>query len=118
MTSTNTRLPAGFESLEPFVAAWTGATAAERSRLRLVSAEEDRVTFVNAVKDLIPSALQYLDTKPLRELDDSEQRLLNLLLTFTHISQAVEVQRDAEPAHAELRKHFTITRAPADEQPA
>jgi len=118
MNSPDTSLPGGFESLEPFVAAWIAPTAAGRSALRLTSSEEDRAAFFNAVKDLLPTALTHLDAKPLAELDDSEQRLMGLLLTFAHISLAVETQRDHEPGHAELRRHITIRRAPADEQPA
>lgn len=118
MNHTDTPLPTGFESLQPFVGSWTGATVADRSKLRLAGTEESRALFVKTVAQLAPSALAYLDTKPLSELNDSEQLLLNLLLSFIHISQAVEIQRDAEPGHATLRQHFVITRAPADEPPA
>ena len=118
MSSPDIRLPNGFEMLEPFVADWIAPTAASRVDLRLTSSEIDRVAFFNAVKDVVPAALSLLDAKPLGELDDSEQRLMGLLLTFAHISLAVETQRDHEPAHAALQRHITITRSPADEQPA
>lgn len=118
MNKLNTTLPAGFESLEPFVDSWAVPTAQDRTNRRLMSTSEERTAFATAVRDLVPDALKLLDSKPLRELDDSEQRLMKLLLTFTHIAQAVDVQKDAEPRHASMRRHFTITRAPADELPA
>lgn len=118
MSGSDISLPTGFETLEPFVSTWLAPTAAGRSRLRLERSEEERVAFFNAVKDQVPAALSHLDAKPLAELDDSEQRLMGLLLTFAHVSLAVETQRDHEPRHAELRRHITITRAPADEHPA
>jgi len=41
--------------------------------------------------------------------------LLDLLLAFTHISLAVELQRDDEPQHAVFRHRMRITRSPADQ---
>lgn len=115
MNDTTTKLPAGFEALEAFVEQWTAATADERTRIRLERGENERLAFFNALNPRVTEALAYLDAKPLAQLDDSEQRLMSLLLTFPHIAQAVEVQRDTEARHGELRRHFTITRAPADE---
>lgn len=107
-------LPAGFEALEPFVANWALASANDRLRARLDSAAPARVAFFDATKPLIQAGLTYLDAKPLDQFDKSERRLMQLLLSFTHISLAVEIQADDEPRHAEYARTFTITRAPAD----
>ncbi len=110
------QLPAGFESLEPFVADWAIAGANNRLRRRLASTESERVAFFHAAKDLVVPALDHLDRKPLAELDEQEQRLMNLLLSICHVSLAVEIQGDAEAMHAEGARHLRITRATADQR--
>ena len=81
---------------------------------RSASQPADRVAFFNAAKDLLAPGLDYLDKKPLAELDEQDQRLLQLLLSMAHVSLAVEIQGNDEPKHAEGARHMTITRAPAD----
>lgn len=115
MTQDSTSLPDGFEGLIPFVTFWAVDTAFERARCRDSSDEAQRMEFYTAAVDLVPNALAYLDTKPLAHFDDRDQRLMKLLLSFAHVSLAVELQRDDEPKHAANRQHMPITRAPADE---
>jgi hypothetical protein len=110
-----TLLPAGFESLAPFVVFWAVDTAAGRAHCRDISNEANRVAFYNAANELLPEALAYLDAKPLCEFDESEQRLMKLVLSFAHVSMAVELQREEEPKHAENRPYLRITRASADQ---
>lgn len=110
----SSQLPAGFESLESFAAGWAIEGANNRLQRRLTSSESERVAFFEAAKNLLPAALEYLDKKPPGEFDASEQRLMNLFLTFAHIALAVEIQGDHESRHAEGARHITITRAPAD----
>jgi hypothetical protein len=117
MSTTATSLPAGFEALVPFVEFWAADTAAERAHRRDISDEASRTAFYNVAIELAPKALAYLDAKPLSQFDDSEQRLMKLLLSFAHASMAVELQREDEPRHAKNRPFMRITRAPAD-QPA
>ena len=112
--SNTTRLPDGFQALEPFVDDWAIVGAANRLQRRLTSTESERTVFFAAAKALLVPALGYLDRKSLHELDDAEQRLMNLLLSFCHVSLAVEMQGDAEPQHAEGARHMRITRATAD----
>ncbi|MET0658751.1 MAG: hypothetical protein ABW110_11415 [Steroidobacteraceae bacterium] len=114
MSTDTAQLPAKFAALEPFVAAWSIEGANNRARRRLTSTAEERAAFFDAAKDLVVPALDYLDRKPLAELDEQEQRLMNLLLSVCHVSLAVEIQRDAESQHAQGAQHLRITRATAD----
>lgn len=107
-------LPVGFEVLEPFVEFWAADTAAGRAQCRQDSDEASRAAFYNAINELAPKALEYLDSKPLHQFDEGEQRLMNLLLSFAHVSMAVELQREEEPIHARYRPYLRITRAQAD----
>jgi hypothetical protein len=115
MSTSDTLLPAGFEALAPFVKVWAADTAAERAHCRDSSDETSRLAFYNAIKDRVPEALSYLDAKSLNQLDESERRLMKLILSFAHVSIAVELQREAEPRHARYRPYMRITRAPADQ---
>jgi hypothetical protein len=108
------QLPAGFESLEPFVAQWAIEGANDRARRRLASTTAERVAFFSAAKDLVIPALDHLDRKPLADLDEGERKLMNLMLSVCHVSLAVEIQGDAEPMHAEGARHLRITRATSD----
>jgi hypothetical protein len=115
MSATETSLPAGFEALQPFVEFWAADTAAERAHCRDISDEAARLAFYDAASDLVPKALAVLDAKPLGQFDAGEQRLMKLVLSFAHVSMAVELQREQEPKHARDRPHMRITRAPADQ---
>jgi hypothetical protein len=107
-------LPAGFEALEPFVERFAVAGTANRAQLRADAPRAEREAFHAAAKDLIAPALDLLDRKPLDRLDESERRLLDLALAFSHIALAVEVQGPDEERHAQLRAYMRITRSPAD----
>ncbi|MGE3691987.1 MAG: hypothetical protein AB7F98_11465 [Novosphingobium sp.] len=107
-------LPAGFESLEPFVDRFAISGTANRAQLRGDSSREEREAFYNAARDLIASALDSLDQKKFSEFDDKEQRLMNLTLSFAHIALAVEIQGPDEEKHARLREHMKIVRSTAD----
>lgn len=109
------RLPAGFEDLEPFAARFAVAGTANRAALRADAPIAERDAFYGAAKDRIGAALDMLDAKPLDQLDAAEQRLLQLCLSFAHVALAIEVQGEDEPRHAEMRRHMRITRSPADE---
>lgn len=114
MSNTQSLLPSGFAALEPFVEYWAVAPAALRAERRTLSTEQQRAEFYKAANDILPSALEYLDKKPLAQFDEKEQRLMNLMCSFAHAAYAVEVQAESEPKHAPLRKGLRITRATAD----
>ncbi|MFA7587525.1 MAG: hypothetical protein WCY11_15245 [Novosphingobium sp.] len=107
-------LPAGFERLEFFVDRWAVAGTANRDRRRSESTEDERVAFFEAAKGLVPKALELLDARPLDALDEREQRLLDLMLSFAHVTMAVEMLGKAEERHARFRAAMRITRSPAD----
>ena len=112
--STLHALPTGFEALEPFVEYWAAATCVERDELRGGSSAEAKQTFFKSGAPLVTQATAYLDTKPLSELDAADKRLLNLLLSLSHIQMSVEVHREMEPQHALARKAMIITRSVSD----
>ena len=97
--------------------AWSIKGANNRLQRRLSSTEAERVAFFDAGRGLLGPALAYLDRKPLQELDEPEERLMRLMLSFAHVALAVEVQGDDEPKHARDARYLTITRAPADQSP-
>ena len=107
-------LPVGFEALEPFVARFSVSGTANRAQLRTDAPADERAAFFAVAKDLVPTALDLLDTRPLDGLDEAEQRLMNLALSFAHIALAEEVQGPDEARHAAMRNHMRITRSPAD----
>ncbi|MDE2403908.1 MAG: hypothetical protein KGM17_04215 [Sphingomonadales bacterium] len=109
------QLPAGYEALEYFVDRWAIKGTANRCRRRGEASPEERVAFFEAVKPILPRALEELDAKPLDQLDDREERLLDLLLSFAHVTHAVEMLGDAEPRHARFRLEMPFNRSSADQ---
>ncbi len=109
-----TRLPEGFEALEPFIAAWAASTSAERAARRDASTPEAREAFYAAALPLLEPALAHLDARPLAEHDDAERTLMQLVLSLAHIALAVEIQQQDEAKHTPLRREMRITRTPAD----
>ncbi len=107
-------LPVGFADLEPFAPRFAVAGTAARAALRSESSPDERAAFHAAVKDRVGTALDYLDTKQLNALDQADQRLLNLTLSFAHIALAIEVQGPDEARHATMRQHMRIVRSTAD----
>ncbi|MDE2595480.1 MAG: hypothetical protein KGL44_01240 [Sphingomonadales bacterium] len=108
------QLPDGYAVLEPFVDYWAVSGTANRDQRRSDSTPAQRNAFYAIAKDLVPQALAQLDAKPIAELDDKERRLLDLLLSFTHVTHAVEMLTDGEARHAKFRKEMRITRQPAE----
>jgi hypothetical protein len=111
-------LPEGFAALSPFVDFWAADSAAGRAERRQRSDEESRQAFYAAASPLVTAGLDYLDSKPLGALSDSDKRLMHLLLSYAHVAMAVELHKEQEPMHARDRHYLRITRAPADEAAA
>lgn len=108
------QLPKGYDALEPFADFWAVEGTANRDRVRGISTKEQREAFFEAAKGLVPQALTELDRTPLHEFSASQQRLMNLLLSFAQVTLAVEMLGDAEPRHAIFRQVMPFTRSTAD----
>lgn len=108
------RLPAGYDVLEPFVDQWAVAGTANRARCRDESTPAQREAFFETAKALLPQALALLDAKPLADHDAQERCLMNLLMSFAHVTMAIEIFGDGEARHAQFRQVMRITRSPAD----
>lgn len=106
-------LPPGFDALEPFVAIWAVAGTANRAQLRSEGTAKERLAFYETARALAPVALEFLDRKPLEEFDESEQRLMNLMLSLAHVALAVESQGPDEARHTQSRQHMKIVRSSA-----
>ena len=109
------QLPVGFTALDPFVECWAVTGSAARANLRGSSSAEDRAAFYDAMLPLAAQALDYLDARTWGQYDAAEDRLMAMLLSFAHVSIAVEIQKEDEASHAIARTFIPITHAPADE---
>jgi hypothetical protein len=114
MSGAPSLLPAGFEVLEGFVEQWSLAGTAKRGEGRNGSSVSEREAFYETASPLLTSALELLDRKPLNQLDAAEERLMDMMLSLTHVALAVETQREAETTHVVSRRTMTITRSSAD----
>lgn len=107
------RLPTGFEELESLVSLWAVEGSATRAQLRGQSTAEQRESFYLAMSKRLRDALAHLDNKALGDFDVTEQNLMNLVLSFAHVSLAVEVQDSDEDKHSRWRPKMRLTRTPA-----
>lgn len=107
-------LPPGFAALDPFVERWAVEGAAKRAALRGASSDDERSAFFAVGQPLLTMALDQLDAKPLADFDAAERRLMTLMLSLAHVSQAMEIQAGDEAKHTPMRARMVITRAPAD----
>lgn len=106
-------LPKGFEALEPYVGHWAAESIAVRAELRGTSNIAERTAFYDVAAPLAVSALDYLDTRGMAHFDASDKRLMDLMLSFAHVSIAIEIQREDEEAHALARNSMRITFEPS-----
>lgn len=110
----NQQLPDGYEVLEPFVSFWAVHGTAARDAKRTESTEAQRKAFYQIAKDHVPRALAELDRTSLGELDEKQTNLMNLLLAFAHVVNAVELLGDGEAKHAKFRAAMPFIRSTAD----
>ncbi len=111
----NQRLPDGYMVLEPFVDLWAIHGTAARDAQRTASTEAQRKAFYQIAKDHVPRALEELDKTPLDQFDEKQQNLMNILLSFAHVVNAVELLDKGEDRHAKFRAAMPFTRSTADE---
>ena len=93
---TDASLPAGFESLEPFVADWVLPDAVARMTKRHNSAIAEIRQFYGAVLPFGEKALAYLRGFQLGSMPPEAERLLKLMLSLAEIAPAVEWYNDPE----------------------
>lgn len=85
-------LPAGFESLQPFVG-WCLRTETERIQKRQKSVFADIVAFKDTALPELERMFAHLEGKPLEALCAEDQNLLFLALSLAEIAPAVEFYR-------------------------
>jgi hypothetical protein len=61
-----------------------------------------------------PRRLPISIKKPLKDFDEAETALMNLMLSLAHVALSIEVQGSEDARHREVRAHMKITRSPAD----
>lgn len=110
----NQQLPDGYEVLEPFVDYWAVHGTAARDAKRTASTEAQRKAFYQIAKDHVPRALAELDQTPLSQLDAKQSALMNLLLSFAHVVNAVELLGAGEAKHAQFRAAMPFQTSTAD----
>lgn len=86
----NSSLPAGFESLEPFVSEWVLRDAEARMAKRQSSDMVEIRRFYSAIVPLGDQALEYLRGFQLGSVPPEGERLLKLMLSLAEIGPAVE----------------------------
>lgn len=84
------RLPAGFETAQPFVATWVLADAAARMAQRQASTIDELRLFYEAMLPLGEAALGHLRQFQLGEVPADAERLLKLMLALAEVAPAVE----------------------------
>jgi hypothetical protein len=104
-----TRLPAGFEALEPFVSEWALAGEAARAAARSSASDAQRQRFYDVAQPLMEQALAWLDTKQIDKLDDADATLMRLMLSLANVYHSVEVLGDAEAENARMRARLEFT---------
>lgn len=84
-------LPAGFEDLEPHVAAWALADEDARFHKRLGSSMEEIRQFYEAIAPRMERVMAHLQGCPVNGLPPADDALLKLALAYVEISRVFEV---------------------------
>jgi hypothetical protein len=86
-------LPPAFRHLESFVADWDLPSSNDRYRQRLAQPLESMQRFNDAIVASADAIKTHLDAKPFEAYDAGDRRLVNLMLSFTVVAQAVQIYR-------------------------
>jgi len=86
------KLPAGFESLMPFVESWALETETERNAQRHVVGMDAILAFRDAILPQVDDVVAYLNRHALATLDQHPEAmtLMYLLLSLAEIAPAIE----------------------------
>ncbi|MFW2828724.1 hypothetical protein [Sphingomonas sp. ID0503] len=90
-TETATRLPDGFEELEPFVGKWAAENTERRIQIRSESTMEDIQAFYDAMTERAAEAMNHVAKFPLHDLPPQEATLSKLLLALASAATAIEI---------------------------
>lgn len=95
-----TPLPAGFEELERFAAAWALPSEGARNRFRVARTMAEIDDFCSAVFPRLDDICDHVDRYPLEAMPLPAARLLQLALMFMEASPAFEVYRQPDVPNA------------------
>lgn len=84
------QLPKVFSSLASFTNKWVLPSEAERHQTRLTTKLEELTLFYNAMLPEMEEIIGYLNGFDLKELNEENQNLLLLSLSFIEVSTSVE----------------------------
>ncbi len=97
-----TTLPADFRDLEAF-SEWALEQRADRFHKRVSSSIEKITAFYDAMVPRLDKVVNYLNSKPLASLEQSDKQLLAMTLSLVEVSRCVELWKapdiDAFAAH-------------------
>lgn len=104
----NSRLPAQFAELEPYVDMWAKPTANERLAARGLCTMEEITEFYDAMIGRADEVLTYLDQFDLYDLPDDAATLMKLLLGLVQASMSVEIQQQQAPPNTSFPLHVSL----------
>lgn len=86
-----TKLPAGFQALEPLVSHWALVTQNERQARRIGSTRAELRSFYDAMLPQLEAVLVHVDTFNLGELPLPSKRLYDMSLSLAEVAPHVEL---------------------------
>ncbi|MCB2050817.1 MAG: hypothetical protein KDE63_05240 [Novosphingobium sp.] len=108
----DTTLPAGFESLQPFVRYWAVPGVQERRERREEASMEEITEFYDAMLEKAESAIKLFEGRDLGALEGAELRLMQLLLALAHASMATELHRQPRAPHTPYPHNVRLVKGP------
>ncbi|WP_409019394.1 hypothetical protein [Brevundimonas vesicularis] len=91
------RLPQGFEDLEPYVDGWARDGFQARFETRFESGMDAIREFYAGMQPRADEALVHLEQYPLGEMPENAQTLFKLLMALAHVAVAVERHNQPGP---------------------
>ncbi len=101
-------LPQQFADLAPFADKWAIDTEQARRVERMNTSQSDLMTFYQAMKPVLDSAVQYLNQFDLNQMAPPEKRLLQMSLSLVEISVAIELFHNPWPVNAWPWEKFSV----------
>nr|WP_314434110.1 hypothetical protein [uncultured Brevundimonas sp.] len=103
------RLPAGFEALEPFVDAWSRDDFQARFEARFESGMDDIRAFYDVMQPRANAALEHLEQYPLDAIPAESMALFKLLMALAHVAVAVERHNQPGPKNVTWPTTLRVT---------